>query len=87
MSFLERFPEKCSTFHSNIGHYKEKFECSFHSRKYWSRVTWIDCKYSKDVTIDVVEAIQLYLENDLQRVQDRCLVVIGVPKGHSELPS
>ena len=43
-SFLERFPEKCSTFHSHVGHYKEKFECSFHSRKYWSRVTWIDCK-------------------------------------------
>ena len=20
---------------SNVGHYKEEFECSFHSRKYW----------------------------------------------------
>ena len=30
--FLERFPEKCSTFHSHVGHYTEKFEqlCSFH---------------------------------------------------------
>ena len=26
------------------GHYKEKFECSFHSWNYCSRVTWIDCK-------------------------------------------
>ena len=43
MSFSERFPEKCSTVHSNARHYKEGFECSFHSRKYWSRVTWIDC--------------------------------------------
>ena len=43
VSFSERFPEKCSTFHSHVGHNKEKFECSFHSRKYWSRVTWIDC--------------------------------------------
>ena len=42
-SFSERFPEKCSTFHSHVGHYIEKFECSFHSRKYWSRVRWIDC--------------------------------------------
>ena len=42
-SFSERFPEKSSTFHSHVGHYKVKFECSFHSRKYWSRVTWIDC--------------------------------------------
>ena len=42
-SFSEGFPEKCSTFHSNVGHYKEKFERSFHSRKYWSRVTWLDC--------------------------------------------
>ena len=30
-SFSERFPEKCLTFHSHVGHYKEKFECSFHS--------------------------------------------------------
>ena len=30
--------------HLHVGHYKEKFECSFHSRKYWFRVTWIDCK-------------------------------------------
>ena len=36
MSFSERFPEKCSTFHLNAGHYKAEFECSFHSRKYWS---------------------------------------------------
>ena len=43
-SFSERFPEKCSTFHSNVGHYKEKFKCSFHSRTYWSRVTSMDCK-------------------------------------------
>ena len=42
-SFSERFPEKCPTFHSHVGHYKEKFECSFHSWKYCSRVTWIDC--------------------------------------------
>ena len=42
--FSERFPEKCSTFHSNSGHYKEEFECSFHSRKHWSCVLWIDCK-------------------------------------------
>ena len=42
-SFLERFPEKCSTFHSNAGHYKEEFDGSVPSRKYWSRVTWIDC--------------------------------------------
>ena len=40
-SFSERFSEKCSTFHSNTGHYKEEFECSFHSGKYRSRVTWI----------------------------------------------
>ena len=38
-SFLERFAEKCSTFHSNAGHCKEDFECSFHSQKYWSHVT------------------------------------------------
>ena len=43
-SFLEGFPEKCSTFHPNAGHYKEEFEFSFQSRKYWSRVTGIDCK-------------------------------------------
>ena len=43
-SFSKRFPEKCSRFHANAGHYKEEFECSFHSRKYWSRVTWIDCQ-------------------------------------------
>ena len=42
-SFSERFPEKYPTFHSHVGHYKEKFECSFHSWKYCSRVTWIDC--------------------------------------------
>ena len=42
-SFSERFPEKCSTLHSNAGHYKEEFECLFHSLKYWSRVMWIDC--------------------------------------------
>ena len=44
-SFSERFPEKCPTFHSHVGHYKEKFQCSFHSWKYCSRVTWVDCKY------------------------------------------
>ena len=43
-SFSKRFPEKCSRFHANAGHYKEELECSFHSRKYWSRVTWIDCQ-------------------------------------------
>ena len=32
----ERFPEKCSTVHSNARHYK--FECLFRSR-----VSWIDC--------------------------------------------
>ena len=26
-------------YHSNSGHYKEEFECSFHSRKHWLRVT------------------------------------------------
>ena len=26
VSFLERFPEKSSRFHSNVGHYKEEFE-------------------------------------------------------------
>ena len=31
VSFSERFPEKCSTFHSNAGHYKEEFKCSFHA--------------------------------------------------------
>ena len=50
-SFSERFPEKCSTFHSHVGHYKEKFECSFHSRKNWSCVTWIDC-YINIIIID-----------------------------------
>ena len=34
-SFLERFPEKCSTFYSNARPYKEWFECSFRSQKYW----------------------------------------------------
>ena len=34
-SFSERFPENSSRFYSNVGHYKEEFECSFHSRKYW----------------------------------------------------
>ena len=43
-SFSERLPGKCPTFHSHVGHYKEKFECSFHSWKYCSRVTWIDYK-------------------------------------------
>ena len=42
-SFSERFLEKCPTFHSHVGHYKEKFECSFHSWKFCSRVTWVDC--------------------------------------------
>ena len=42
-SFSERFPEKCPTFHSHVGHYKEKFECLFHSWKDCSRVTWVDC--------------------------------------------
>ena len=42
--FRERFPEKCSTFHSNARHYKEEFECSFHPGKYRSHMTWIDCK-------------------------------------------
>ena len=28
-SFSERFPEKCSTFHSHVGHYKDKFEVHF----------------------------------------------------------
>ena len=44
-SFSERFPEKSSTFHSNAGRYKEEFECSFHSWTYWSRITWINCKW------------------------------------------
>ena len=35
--------QKCLTCHSHVVHYKEKFECSFNSWKYWSRVTWIDC--------------------------------------------
>ena len=26
-SFSERFPEKSSRFHLNVGHYKEEFEC------------------------------------------------------------
>ena len=43
-SFSERFAEKCSRFYSNAGHYKDEFECSFPSRKYWSRVTLTDCK-------------------------------------------
>ena len=43
-SFSERFPEKCSMFYSHVGHYKEKFESSFPSQKYWSCVTCIDCK-------------------------------------------
>ena len=43
-TFSERFPGKCSIFHSNAGHYKEKFS-SFHTRKYWSCVTWIDCNF------------------------------------------
>ena len=42
-SFSERSPEKCSTFHSNAGHYREELKCSFHSWKYWSCVTWTDC--------------------------------------------
>ena len=39
------------TFHSHVGHYKEKFECSFHSWNYCSRVTWIDCNFKKIVFI------------------------------------
>ena len=35
--------KRVQTFHSNAIHHKEEFECSFHSRKNWSRVTWIDC--------------------------------------------
>ena len=38
-SFSERFPEKCPTFHSHVGHYKERIECSFHSWKYWAGLT------------------------------------------------
>ena len=51
-TFLERFPDKCSTLHSNAGHYKAKFECSFHSRKYWSRVTLIDRKGLSTYSVD-----------------------------------
>ena len=34
----KRFPERSSTFHSNLGRYKETFKC-FSLVDYWSRVT------------------------------------------------
>ena len=41
---------------------KEEFECLFHSRKYWSLVTWIDCHYVVDsLTRDFAS---LHVENE-----------------------
>ena len=49
----------CSRLYANAGHYKEQFECSFHSRKYWSRVTWIDCNRKKYIQ-DTWETIVIF---------------------------
>ena len=33
VQLMRLFPKDFSKFHSNAGHYKKEFECSFHSRK------------------------------------------------------
>ena len=50
-SFSKRFPGKCSRSRANAGYYKKEFEFSFHSRKYWSRVTRIDCKFDEKLVL------------------------------------
>ena len=37
---MHLFRKDFSRFHSNARHYKKEFECSFHSLKNWSRMTY-----------------------------------------------
>ena len=54
------FQEKCSTFHSNAGHCKGELECSFHSRKYWSGLTWTDCNTCETGCIKLIKFCKYY---------------------------